>query len=135
MCLWICIGCRTQSHIKTNFNDKKELVNFLESISYFWKNDSMANNGYRDLVVRQLVKYNFNAFNKDSLIEYLGAPSRKSTLSGFENETYDYFFINPKFLSRTTRYVPPNEAIGTLIFQIQSDKVEYCVIGHIDITF
>lgn len=64
---------------------------FIAQVSYFWKLDSMANNGFRLYTYKQILNSKIDNVNKSFLLSKLGAPNKiRRTNKGFEYIYYCY---------------------------------------------
>jgi hypothetical protein len=99
----------------------------MKRISFFWKHDSSANNGYRQLARMYLEGCIIDdVIIPDSLVKWLGKPFE---IKNYENEVdYKYYFYN-YYTSDTLRYNGPFGADYTLFIFIKSN-LQLRKIGH-----
>lgn len=64
----------------------------MKDISYFWKMDSLGNNGYRNCSAYNLLKSKLDTISRNYLIDKLGKPTRISiAFNGYESYIYNIF--------------------------------------------
>jgi hypothetical protein len=95
--LFICIGSRSYSQVPTQCKDTCGY--YFESISYFWKLDSLGTNGYRLQVYRCLATCNKGKITEEVLLQKLGKPNEthrdnKGTIY------YIYYFFDGKSIPK-----------------------------------
>jgi len=66
----------------------------IKDIGYFWRLDSLANNGYRRCVVHRILEAKLDKISKSFLFTHLGKPNRESKrFDGATEYIYYYFDI------------------------------------------
>ena len=80
---------------QNSFHDSLSLCsNMMDVSSYFWKKDSLANNGYRLSTYDKMSNCKLDIISRDALLKYLGRPIRVEKISNNVEEyiyfTYDY---------------------------------------------
>lgn len=67
-------------------------VDYLESVSYFWKMDSLGTNGYRYCAYPLILNYiDKNKLTVEHLVNHLGKPTEISNNRGTTYYKYHYF--------------------------------------------
>ena len=90
-------ACSYAQEIK---DDSVSCRKVLNEVSIFWKNDSLANNGYRLTNYRKLISARLDNIYRGLLLSKLGNPNEiKKTNHG---EDYVYFFYDSDKMPRNT---------------------------------
>jgi hypothetical protein len=108
---------------KSNLSDS--CSNIFDKVSYFWKNDSLANNGFRLYAYDRLLKCKLDGLTTNILFDKLGKPNEiwKSN----QGIDYVYYFFDTKALPR--KFGKPVDC-GYIYFSF-AGKGEYITsIGH-----
>ena len=142
--IFTCISCRTRKEpvVKNKYEGFGLIINcdsplsYLRLIGNYWKNDSLAKNGFRYAIAYNLITYNFKGINKDSISFYLGHPSEKNSLygGGPKSEDWCYYFLDQRVVINDNPSLGLVGPIGYFLFRIDLEKgeVEYTSIGHIE---
>lgn len=77
---------------KPNLSDS--CSNILNAVSYFWKNDSLANNGFRLYSYERLLKCKIDSLSISYLVEKLGKPSK--IIRSNKGTDYLYYYYDSK---------------------------------------
>lgn len=112
--LLLIISCFSSiSVIGQNQSKKAEVCSLvLKELSYFWKSDSLANNGFRYNTYKRILDSKLDTISVDSLIMYLGNPNKitHSTTTKF----YTFYFLDFNKM--------PKEKRGNNVYYIVFDK-------------
>jgi hypothetical protein len=112
------------------FKDSMSLCSFrIKSDSYFWKKDSLADNGFRLYAVQDLVTCKIDDIDSNFLLQQFGIPNKvQKTNHGVE---YIYFTYDYR---RLPKNMAPVEVIYYLKFKFKNgDKyLDSVYDGHID---
>jgi len=95
--LIICITKLTHAQVakKDTLIATSKIIN---QLSYYWKLDSLAGNGFRLYTYNQLRKSNLDQVSKDFLLEKLGKPNQlRDTNHGTE---YVYYYFDIKAMPK-----------------------------------
>lgn len=121
----------TYSQNRPNFNDSIITVSrIINDVSYFWKLDSLANNGYRSCASERLLKAKLDKISKAFLLEKLGKPS---TISEKFNGDIEYIYYTNDILKMPKNFEAPLATwyVGFL-FRKNEDWVSWLLEGDID---
>jgi hypothetical protein len=83
-------------------NDSIKCSKVLHNLSYFWKLDSLANNGFRQITLKRLLACALDTISKDFLLEQLGKPN-KIWINNHVME-YVYFYYDYNATPKDTDY-------------------------------
>lgn len=90
-------SCSGQNQILAEQNSRKCSA-FIKQISDKWKADSLAGNGYRLEVYKNLLECTLDSFNENFLLDNLGSPTEKIYYTGggraYYYNYYDYKYID-----------------------------------------
>jgi hypothetical protein len=92
-CLFLTI---LSNNLRAQSTDSSKLrcIDTLKHMSYWWKLDSLANNGYRYETRHRILDCDFKGITKSVLLEVLGSPNEiKKTNKGVD---YRYYYFNIK---------------------------------------
>ena len=89
---FLCLASFCQS----NQNTQCDCSKVIDEVSYFWKNDSLASNGYRYLAYQQLKNCKIVSLDKSLLFGKLGKPNK--TLKSIDGESYIYYYLDTQRL-------------------------------------
>ena len=129
ICLFITFICLQFSAISQK--KVKDSLQFcsseMKATSFFWKKDSLANNGYRLSNVDNFLKCKLDTISLKYMINSLGSPNRiQKTNQGVEYIYYTYDYRN---FPKETR---PWEVIYYVSFRFKDENgfIEYISKGH-----
>ena len=83
----------TYSQPRANIKDSlRKCSDIIEEVSYYWKLDSLANNGFRECAYRKVLKSKLDKISKSFLFEKLGKPNQISEKFNGDTEYIYYYF-------------------------------------------
>jgi len=86
------------THAQKFIKDTLPTSKVIKQLSYYWRIDSLAGNGFRLYSVNELLKSKLDTVSKDFLIEQLGKPNElRKTNHGTE---YVYYFFDIKAMPK-----------------------------------
>jgi hypothetical protein len=89
--------CQTRPNVKDSMS---RCSNVIEEISYYWKLDSLANNGFRECAYKKVLKSKLDKISKSFLLEKLGKPNEIS--ENFNGDTaFIYYYFDIKAMPKT----------------------------------
>jgi len=130
--MFISIVFTLKGICRNNSDAKCKCSQVMKKISQQWIEDSLAGNGYRITVVKQLLNCRLDSINVERLYEYLGKPTKiKQFADG--TTSYRYYFYDYKFIdtskNKTSGYgydfINFNTDGGQSIFEVTNGTGEY----------
>ena len=115
----------------TSFSQSKEdnvsdgCKDFLKNVSYFWKLDSLGQNGYRVCVYNGFLKCKFDKITLTELYERLGKPNYVSKDNS--GTYYCYYYYDGITLPKESGYTPD---VGILKFMFEPNNPYLKSVGH-----
>lgn len=111
--LLVIFCCSSMVVLGQNQSKKTEVCSLvLKELSHFWKNDSLANNGFRYSAYKRILDSKLDTICVDSLIMYLGNPNKITNST--TTKSYIYYFLDLNKM--------PKEKRGTNVYYIGFDK-------------
>ena len=86
-------------------NKKEFCSSVIKDLSYFWKNDSLGNNGFRYYAYKRILNSKLDTLSVDSLIMYLGKPNNIIESTTTQTYIYNFFDMNKMQGDYKGRYV------------------------------
>jgi hypothetical protein len=78
---------------RPNIKDSVKIASWnIKDIGYFWRLDSLANNGYRRCAVHRILDAKLDKMSRPFLFEHLGKPNRESKRFDGSTEYIYYYF-------------------------------------------
>ncbi len=98
--VWTSFACKYPELVEYNVPEQTQTVQhdctkILKHVTYYWRTDSLANNGYRSVVEHRLRNCIIDSVSVDSVRYYLGDPSEVRTYLHPEDQfSYVYYTYN-----------------------------------------
>jgi hypothetical protein len=87
-------------HGATTKDSLKKCSDVIKEVSYYWKLDSLANNGFRECAYKKVLKSKLDKISKSFLLEKLGKPNEIS--ENFNGDTaFIYYYFDIKAMPKT----------------------------------
>jgi hypothetical protein len=96
LCIIISLQFSTSTYSQNRPNVKDSMIcsKVIEEVSYYWRLDSLANNGFRECAYKKVLKSKLDNISKSFLLEKLGKPNEISeNFNGDAAFIYYYFDI------------------------------------------
>lgn len=126
-----CCGIVFHLHAQNKESLKQEkLSEVLRDITFYWKKDSLANNGFRlqsyQRLLNATIDINTGSFNIDSLKFFLGKPS--VTWETNKGPVFVYYIRDGRLVE------PPDNELGFISFNFSVPSKKLTIdLGHSDL--
>jgi hypothetical protein len=91
-------ACTAKNSACQSRDTSNTLSNVIKDISYFWKKDSLGNNGARLYSYKKILNARNDSISAELLLKYLGRPNE--TRSYTSGVTYVYLYLDMKAMPR-----------------------------------
>lgn len=107
-----------------NSDTSTNCLTILTQVSYYWKNDSTASNGFRMAVYKRLLNSRIGKVSKDQIIDNLGKPNK------VENTNKGLFIYYYYYDTKNLTHIKGEPSIVSWIFFVIPNNTNY--LGAID---